>query len=120
MKENLTFPDTLNGGAGWFLPDLPLSKRRTKMRRQKEQVAVAETVVETGNGKQKLTEEVVRQIGELADGALTADEIAAKVGELAVAKVKGVIRNLQKHGAKVSWKKASKNTVYAKVASELK
>ena len=31
MKENLTFSDTLNGGAGWFLPDLPLLKRRLTM-----------------------------------------------------------------------------------------
>ena len=119
MKENLTFSDTLNGGAGWFLPDLPLFKRRTKMRKQKEQVDVAETVVETGNGKQKLAEEVIRAIGQLADGALTAMKIGETVG-VTSAQVKGVVRNLQKHGAKVSWKKASKNTVYAKVASELK
>ena len=86
------------------------------MKKQKEQPVGAET----GNGKQKLTEEVIKRIGELADGTLTAIEIGEKVEGIAFAKIKSVIRNLQKHGAQVSWKKASKNTVYAKVASELK
>ena len=92
------------------------------MRKQKEQVTgIGNAGV---NGKQKLPEEAVRKIGQLADGVLTATEIANEISVsiciIDSAKVKGVIRNLQKHGAQVCWKKASKNTVYAKVAGELK